>query len=276
MLKQIMIAHDLSPAAEVALARAAQLAQQHQARLIVTHCLSAPSNSAASHDLAAIKQQITQRLQAQLTQLASHPATVEWVVKAGQPSIKLAELVRAYSVDLLVVGQHHQASPEGFSGTTLEHLLQKIKVPVLLAVEPVSDNYQRSLIAMDFSQTASRALQQLIKLISADTQVTALHICEMAEQQLTAEARSELEWQQQLFAQVIKDECVGLALAPTRIEQRVVQGELFNCLEQALQQIQPQLLALGRHGRGEMADALLGSLTHSLLAAPPCDLLVVS
>ena len=270
MIKQIMIAHDLSQEAEIALARATQLAQQHQARLIITHCVTETT------DLSVVKQQVKQQLQAQLAQLTRGLLETELVVKAGQPSIKLAELVRAYSVDLLVVGQHHQTSPEGFSGTTLERLLQKVKVPVLLAVNAQLASYQQSLIAMDFSKTASRAFQRLIKTIPAATKITALHICEVAEKNIDQATTDELQWQQELFNQIVSDECAAAKVPQTRVQQKVMQGELFNCLEQSIQALQPQLIALGRHGRGEMADALLGSLTHSFLAQPPCDLLVVS
>ena len=85
-----------------------------------------------------------------------------------------------------------------------------------------------------------------------------------------------MEWQQQLFAQLISDECQLAKQDAERIAQQVLQGELYNCLEQALAQYQPQLIALGRQGRGEMADALLGSVAQSFLADPPCDVLVVS
>ena len=269
MYKQIMMAHDLSAEADLALVRAQQLAQQHKARLTVVHCVAELQ--------ATTQQQIEQQIRHAQQSIAgafAHPLQV--LVKVGQPSIKLAELVRAYTADLLVVGQHHQSSPAGFAGTTLEHLLQKIKTPVLLVAQSVSSAYQQALVAMDFSQAASRAFQHGLRLLPEDAQLAALHICEMAELSYSDVTASELEWQQQLFAQLISDECQLAKQDAERIQQQVLQGELYNCLEQALAQYQPQLIALGRQGRGEMADALVGSVAQSFLADPPCDVLVVS
>ena len=42
-----------------------------------------------------------------------------------------------------------------------------------------------------------------------------------------------------------------------------------------LAELNPLVLAIGKHGRGILADALLGSLAQYFLEHPPCDVLVV-
>ena len=59
------------------------------------------------------------------------------------------------------------------------------------------------------------------------------------------------------------------------ISQQLLQGELHSCVAQVIAEQRPQLLALGKNGRGEMADALLGSVARHYLQQPPCDLLLV-
>jgi len=48
-----------------------------------------------------------------------------------------------------------------------------------------------------------------------------------------------------------------------------------NGITGAVADIKPDLLAIGTHGRSGVARAMLGSVAASLLAAPPCDILVV-
>ncbi|MBP8172322.1 MAG: universal stress protein, partial [Pseudomonas sp.] len=45
-------------------------------------------------------------------------------------------------------------------------------------------------------------------------------------------------------------------------------------LDEVIAQRQPQLLALGRHNRGVLAQTLLSSLAQHYLNKPPCDVLV--
>lgn len=51
-------------------------------------------------------------------------------------------------------------------------------------------------------------------------------------------------------------------------------GTLSASLDEVIAQRQPQLLALGRHNRGVLAQTLLSSLAQHYLNKPPCDVLV--
>ncbi|WBE25327.1 universal stress protein [Denitrificimonas caeni] len=268
-MQHIMVAHDLSENARVALQRGIQLAQQHQAQLSVINVLEdhLPMNVIEKQMLAADRL-ITQ----QLDQYGAADAQV--LIKMGRPAQSIVAAQKAHSVDFLVMGDHHQDSPEYFSGTTLERVLQRSVVPVLLAVETEMHAYERALVPLDFSLCACHALHHVYKLLPHSSAIHALHVLEMAEVH-GADSESEIDWQTSLFDQLVADERAKMPATGPQITHELRQGELHNCLTQVIAEQKPQVLAIGKHGRGVLADALLGSLAQHFLEQPPCDVLVV-
>lgn len=267
-MQHIMVAHDLSDKAQIALQRGVQLAEQHQARLSVLHVLEDHLPKAVvEKQMLVADALLNQQLQ------GCNAQNPQVLIKMGRPAQAIVAAQRAHSVDFLVMGDHHQDSPEYFSGTTLERVLQRSLVPVLLAVETEIGKYSRALVPLDFSLCACNALHQLYKLLPQAASIHALHVLEKAEVHGGDDA--ELDWQTSLFDQLVMDEKAKLPAAGPQISHELRQGELHNCLAQAIAEHQPQILALGKHGRGILADALLGSLAQYFLENPPCDVLVV-
>ena len=81
--------------------------------------------------------------------------------------------------------------------------------------------------------------------------------------------------QRVLIANLIEDEASRLPKPGPQIDHEVIPGTLAGGLDSELAKRKPQLLALGRHGRGALAQALLGSLAQHYLNKAPCDVLVV-
>ncbi len=266
-MKHIMVAHDLSGHAQAALRRAAQLAQQHAARLTVLHVQE-------NHLPAAVLQQnrdaAGQLIARQLDELQIQ---AELVLVTGRPAQAIVAQQKARSVDLLVMGDHHQDSPVYFAGTTLERVLQHSSAAVLLALPGTVEPYQQALVPLDFSRCACNALHATRALLSAQAKIHAVHVLEHA--QMHACDTDEHEWQAELFAQLVEDEQKKMPAGGAAISHELRQGELYGCLANIVEQVRPQLLALGKHGRGILADALLGSLAQHFLEQPPCDLLLV-
>lgn len=268
-MQHIMVAHDLSGKAQIALQRGAQLAEQHQARLSVLHVLEDHLPKAVVEKQMLVADAL---LNQQLKEC--HAENAQVLIKLGRPAQVIVATQKAHSADFLVMGDHHHGSPEYFSGTTLERVLQRSAVPVLLAIEPDMTAYQRALVPLDFSLCACHALHQVYKLLLPTAGIHALHVLEVAEVHGGGDD-AELSWQTELFDQLVMDERAKLPEAGPQISHELRQGELHNCLAHAVAEYKPQLLALGKHGRGVLADALLGSLAQHFLENPPCDVLVV-
>ena len=268
-MQHIMVAHDLSAEAAIALQRGVQLAKQHQARLSVLYVLE-------NHLPMAVLEKQMLAADALLTQQLEdcHAENAQILIKVGRPAQTIVAAQQAHSVDFLVMGDHHQESAEYFSGTTLERVLQRSAVPVLLAVEPIVTDYQHALVPLDFSLCACHALHHVFKLLPHRATIHALHVLEMAEVH-GGDSDSEITWQNSLFDQLVQDERAKLPETGPQISHELRQGELHNCLTQVIAEQKPQILAIGKHGRGILADALLGSLAQYFLEHPPCDVLVV-
>ncbi|MDY0250956.1 MAG: universal stress protein [Pseudomonas sp.] len=268
-MQHIMVAHDLSAEAHIALRRGAQLAQQHQARLSVLYVLENHlPMSVLEKQMLAADALLTQ----QLNDCNAENAQV--LIKMGRPAQAIVAAQQAHSVDFLVMGDHHQDSPEYFSGTTLERVLQRSSIPVLLAIDSEVSDYQRAFVPLDFSLCACHALHHVFKLLPHTARIHALHVLEVAEVH-GGDSDSEITWQTSLFDQLVRDEREKLPAVGAEISHELRQGELHNCLSQVIAEQKPHILAIGKHGRGILADALLGSLAQYFLEHPPCDVLVV-
>ncbi|MCJ0974824.1 universal stress protein [Pseudomonas sp. PS1] len=259
---QILVAHDLSPEADRALARGARLARSSGGRLDVVHVLDEHADSART-------QHPREQLQARLAELGLGQVPL-WF-RPGHVAEAIITQTAGLQADLLILGRHHRQSPSGFAGTTLERILLACPVPVLLAVD-APDPYSRALAALDFSHCASRALRHAWRLMSAGGVLTALNVHEVAEVHGADEA--DLALQRELFDQLLADLRGELPDNGARLDARLRQGERSNCLDAAVAELKPQLLAFGGHSRGEISEALLGSQTRAYLGQPPCDVLI--
>ncbi len=262
MLKHILVAHDLSAQADLALQRAAHLAQRQQARLSLVHVLSADGDEACAR----------QRLQAALAACAATEATLH--LPRGNPRVEIAALLHWLEADLLVAGCHHRDSPQGFAGTTLEQLLQHCNTPILLAAAPVCPAWHCALVPLDFSPCASRALQFAARLLDEDARLLAVHVHEVARVH-AGDDPAGLAFQRSLFEGLLEEEGAALPAGVPPLQGVWLAGERDQCLERLIAAEHPQLLALGGHSRGVLADALLGSLAQQMLQQAPCDVLVV-
>jgi len=270
MAKHILIAHDLSPEADIALCRAIQLAGQLRARLTLLHVASSqPSPALLARLRSAEEQTLASHLQ-------GHPVQdVQLRLEVGShPAELILQYISLGNCDLLVLGSHHRQPSTGFAGSVQERILEACPIPVLVAVDPAAPPYERTLVAIDFSPCASRALRAAWPLLPPGAQLHALHVQEVAG--IHAEDNpDERAFQQSLFERFIGSEFTALPPRAVQFSHGFQSGERHDCLEAALASRRPQLLALGGHSRDALSERLLGSLTRHYLDNPPCDLLVM-
>ena len=137
MIRHLLVAHDLTPEADVALARAAQLARQHDARVSLLHVYDPGLSASAVKTVSAMLQ--LKRKEAGLDEdSAIH-------LFRGQPIDGILQQTRALEPDLLLMGAHHQKTFERFGNTTLDQVVRRSRVPVLLAVREADEPYRQAL-----------------------------------------------------------------------------------------------------------------------------------
>jgi nucleotide-binding universal stress UspA family protein len=195
MFTHILIAHDLRDTADMALRRATQLAQQHNAKLTILHVLD-PTQSSQEHEKA------HQALDRSLTRHAPQGSKLRLI--SGKPSEVVLQQVQELGCDLLVLGAHHQRH-DFFSGTSLDRIARNCSVPLLLVARNEAQPYQRALAAIDFSLCACSALEQAYRLLPAQAELHALHVFE-PDKGTTKQVEAQLQIQRALIDQLLQDE----------------------------------------------------------------------
>lgn len=273
MYSKILIAHDLSKEADVALQRAVQLAEQHQAELSILHVVEDSPSRQAFID---IQKKLEPQLRASVPEALASQVSVYF--QHGKAADAVLSFLQEQTYSLLVLGQHHKARPELFKGSNLERIARDCTIPVLLAVNSDVRAYREAVVALDSSLISCQALHAAYHLLPADAGLHAVNIFNSGPKLKLDRVAEYLETQRSLIGQLLEDEVAQLPKGGPKVSHEVVHGVLAGSLDKELvaRRRSPLLLALGRHNRSLLAQKLLGSLAIHYLRKPPCDVLVVA
>jgi len=279
-LERILVASDLSSRSEHALARACAIAAAQQARLTLLHVVDASlvpevrqaQTAAARTRLAAAAKK--------LPGLTTDQVAVE--VVAGEPHAAIIATAHKRKADLVLLGMHGKAGAlDLFLGTTVERVLRHGELPVLLVRQPARASYRRAVVAIDFAEPSRRALAFLLDWLP-QTEVAAVHAFDVTQPRSLSGAlarRDVVDRQRRDINRMLAAEILGAAGDDPERTQNVRlslrQGKAEVVLRGAVKREKAQLLVMGTHGRTGLMRAILGSVAESLLADPPCDVLVV-
>lgn len=283
--RRILLATDLSNRSDRALDRAAQLAVQWGAELVVVHALPAPPldrhDPLAPSTTSMIER--TRRAEERLlvdlgADLRTRPPEISVHVEEADPAELVLRVARERACDLIVTG----VARDGFwgvvaLGSTVDALVRHARVPVLIVRGRPRGPYARVVVASDFSGSSRLALETAGQLFPAQP-LTLFHAWRapyegMAEneqqRQDAAEAMARAEAEAFLAGSSLTDD--------TRRQVRIAldNGHAERRLAAHAEAAQSDLVVLGSHGRSAVFDILLGSVTKQALLSLPCDALVV-
>lgn len=147
-MKRLLIATDLSPRSEQALARALRLMRQHGAELRVCHVVddALPTHLAEAQKVAAesILKERTQAL------VGDAMASVSTAVIVGKPFAAILHEAIEWSAELIVLGVHRGGTGM-FRGTTAERVIREGHHPVLVVRRDADADYRQAVVGVDFS-----------------------------------------------------------------------------------------------------------------------------
>lgn len=267
MYRNLLVAHDLSVEADIAVRRAAQLASQHSASITLLHVIEEffPDRMMATVREAA---EVALRDAARASDITDY----QLVIRQGRAANTVTQAVQELGADLLVIGAHHQQLLERFDGTTLERIARHCRAPILLAVDESARPYAKALSGLDLSHCARQAWRAGYKLLAPEAELLALNAYQPGKK--AGRADSHLETQRELLRQALQDERAQLPATGPQLLCAVQQGTPQQALETALREWTPDLLVLGSRSRGAIEQAMLGSSTRYFLRRPPCDVLI--
>lgn len=295
-LRTLLVATDLSAHADLALARAAALADQHQASLVVLHVVDhvlgadrPPDNilrlmfGTAGQVEQEVKLRASQALAAKLEALDLPPSSKpRREALVGTPFLEIIRQARTQHADLVVLGAHgHRYLKRWLLGTTAERVVRKGDRPVLVVKRAARARYRHVLVPTDFSVHAREALAAARRL-APEARFTLLNVYDFTydpalntgEPDSAQLLRLQQEYEQEArakLANLIAE--AGLDAESTSIQVRY--GYPGKVIAATASRLRADLVAIGTRGRSGLDYVLLGSVAEHVLREVGCDVLAV-
>lgn len=268
--RSVLLATDLSCRCDRALDRAVALARAWAAELVVVHAVSeveAIDDAPSWRRGASVEALATQRLRADLAGVADVPMQL---VVERKPALELiVETAERLGSELIITGvARDETLGRVLLGTTVERLVRRSAVPVLVVRSRARGDYRNIVVGSDLSPGSSAALD-VARRLWPSASVRALHAFEVALESRMADpmaardaTRAELEGPAQAF---IAGRGVPVLLEYGRPE----------ALLRALEDEGAELTVVGTAGRTGLAGFVIGSVAARIVAELRGDVLVV-
>ena len=279
-IKAILVATDFSEASLLAIERAAQLGQEHQAALEILHVIeeqppqdesqSAGTSAAAEKKLAEIAAKFVPPL-----------VPCRHRVATGKDFVAIIRCARQAQATLIVIGAHgeHTLKDHVF-GTTTQKLARKASIPLLVVKQPSQAPYQRILAATDFSDASRRALEVAMD-VAPQAEIDLLHAYGIwGESRLSvagAGPQDRINYRRQIensTSKSLREWLEGINVRGRHVDMHLRQGHPAAVIAQLAVERQADLVAMGTTGRSGLPYILIGSVAEKALPAVPCDTLV--
>jgi len=273
----ILLATDLSPHADRAMARAAMLAAELGTGLDVLHVFTRDQRAARDHTAALA--QTEERLERELAEAGlPEGLAVNRLVRGGEPGPAIVQVAKEQGSRLVVLAAPHaDLLVQIFRASVLHHVVRHASCPALVVRRRARHSWRRIMVAVDLSQPSRKALETALRLLPAEAMaqvaLTVVHArgaisppSELAEQRARVE--------DMLAASLGRLVAEGRT-APGSAEVLMKQGEPVSTVVAAAAEVGAELVVTGTMGLTGAATLLLGSTAEALLATLPCDVLAV-
>lgn len=279
--RRLLCATDLAPNSDRALDRAAQLAAEWHASLLLVNIVD--DTGLLIRDFASD----TRAAEVLLTRrVADHPGAAkvnaEVIVSQGHPAERILAKCDRLFIDLLVMGTGEKASlTRRLFGSTVDHVLRHALQPVLSVRDRPQAAYRTMAIATDFSLPSREALDCALAFFP-DAKATVVHAYEetlhglLDSDQVTGELADRHKIEMRAVAEKAMSDFVE--------EPRRLRSDLATALEigppelaikSYIERHNPDLVVVGTHGRTGFRRAVIGSVAERLIATLPRDVMAV-
>lgn len=272
----ILVATDLSHRSDRAVRRAFDLAGKLNRPLIA---LTVLDDAMPDEMTGPLRDKAIERLHRFMDSLGDG---VDWSVRAavGDPTEEILTQLETVQPSLLVTGVHRSRRfLDMLRETTIQRVVRRTALPVLMVRDPVDHDYGTVLCAMDFSPAATTALHLAAELCPA-ADIHLLHVVQMplgGMSSPTGAGREELE---AAFVKEARAEDAAWRAttdlpANAAPDTRIEVGAALPALRRIVEAEDVHLVCAGAHGQAGLAPSLLGSVALDLIHDAPCDLLIV-
>lgn len=289
-LCHILAATDLSAPASHAVERAALVCQETGAALDLLHV----ANLTPLERLRELMMETQEELQLRVLDVARdrlleqgdvllnrYGVSVGIHVASGVLLTELANAADAMSIDMVVCGARGESFARHlFLGSTAERLLSETNCPMLIVKQAAHEQYRTVLVPVDFSPSSLRAIKHA-RAIAPHAKIVLLHAFEVPfEGQLRyASVDDDTLSHYRIVASREASQKLQVLREATGLVQDVVQLVLIHgdpslrIIEQE-QELNCDLIVMGKHGDNTLEELFLGSVTKHVLNESQCDVLV--
>jgi universal stress protein E len=288
----LLVAADFSQFSGAALSRAVACAQMLRADVTAVHVIDRLDTDAAAHpfeirrsvdDVFEIRRRSDQRLNELLEPWRERTGVkLQGLTLAGEAYVEIIRAVQAEHAGMVFVGHRGlKGLRRLLVGSTAERLARHCPVPVWIVRKETERPLKRILVATDFSDTSSAALQVAAQLAQrADAELDLLHVYDalaLAEQApigtlISDNPRDELrEIAENNLDELLRTHCSAIH---TKVR-RVAWGLPWEVIRNQARRGSVDLIVVGSIGRGGVARMLMGNTAEKVLRLVDQDVLVV-
>jgi nucleotide-binding universal stress UspA family protein len=278
---KILAATDFSTRSNRALRQAALLAQSNDSFLFMVHVV----DNDQPDDLVRMEQREAERILRE--QMGAMPE-IRWtharpMVIAGDPFDGILRAAAEIQPDLIVMGSHRKPLLlDIFTGTTVERVIRKGSVPVLMVNHEAQRRYERVLAPTDMSNISANALHAALSIGLAGDGTTLLHaFTALAKGKMSVAGVDHdsiadyIEGERRQAGDELAAFLVANDLQQIEWRVRVEDGAPMEIISRVVADTKPDLVVMGTRGRSGLMKALLGSTTEEVLRSLNVDILAV-
>lgn len=288
-LKNLLVATDFSSPSRQAADRAARLARTTGAQLRLVHALSGGTLAQLQQLLglgSAVEQILIEQTRQALDTMASELGTaqgmaVESALLQGAVLEEITRQAEEMHADLVVLGSRGVGFMRHFVlGSTADRLLRKSTHPMLVIKQRPHEPYRRVLVPVDFSAW-SAPLIDLARRVAPGAHLVLLNAYEVPFEgklrfaSVGEAAIEKLRMQaHQAAIQQLHALAVDAGLKPADWTLCTPHADASLAIVEQEQELDCDLIVIGKHGQNMAEDLLLGSVTKHVLAGSAGDVLV--
>lgn len=280
-MDRILVATDFSPRSDRALRRAVLIARRVGASLTLVHVVDGdrPERIISSERAAALS----------LLEEAAHTLRYGDGI-AADPLVEIddveAGVLRAaekVSADLIILGPHRSRLRDVFTGTTVERVVRRSRFPLLVAVQPPSAPYGRTLLALDFDDASRAAGRAALGMgLFEHTDVIVMHAFDTpAEGMLrrsldtTGAVDDYISGERSQAVEKLTGLARELGLPWSRRRVAAITGKPGRTILESAQHADAHLIVLGTNQRTGIERLLIGSVTEDVIRDAHRDVLII-
>jgi nucleotide-binding universal stress UspA family protein len=279
---------DFSNSAEQAAQRAALMAASRHQRLALMHVFCNYSLELLQELLGVGSERETQLIEdarRQLQQTADklqHDYGIKVAPEFRMGNVLDEVLAAADKAQMLVLGAHgHSPLCDALIGSLALRVLSKCRQPILVVKKPPQETYRRVIVPVDFSLHSEAALRMALSL-APEARITLVHAFEVpfeGKLKLAGATEAELRrYRDEAHQKALLNIGKMLSDIPQKDASRIAHlvekaDPAVFTLEQA-EDLGADLIVMGKHGRSQIEEMLLGSVTRHVLTDAKCDVLV--